>query len=206
MTTTLAIILITTLISLYAWRNERFLDSWVLNPQKVLRGGQWYRLLTSGFVHADFGHLIFNMISLYFFGRLIEQVFGMLFGAGGPLYLLIFYLVAIVVSDLPTLIRQRNRSNYNSLGASGGVSALLFAAILFQPTEKIYLYGAIGVPGFIFGAMYMAYSFYESRRGGGTINHDAHLYGAIFGVLVIVLIYPPVIPFFIEQISNWRLF
>jgi len=206
MTITLAIIAITTLISIYGWNNPAFVDGMVLNPQKVLKRGQWYRLLTAGFVHADFSHLLFNMISLYFFGRLIEMVFGVLFGGEGPIYLLVFYLVAVIVSDIPTLIRYRNRSNYNSLGASGGVSALVFAAILFQPTEKIYLYGALGVPGFIYGALYMAYSFYESRREGSNINHDAHLYGAIFGIVVIVLLYPPVVPYFVEQISNWRLF
>ncbi|GAB3895105.1 rhomboid family intramembrane serine protease [Larkinella knui] len=206
MTVTLAIIVITGLVSFYAWRNDSFLDSMVLNPQKVLKRGQWYRLLTSGFVHADMSHLLFNMFTLYFFGSLIEQVFSLLFEGAGPIYLLIFYLVAIVVSDIPTLIRQRNKSNYNSLGASGGVSALLFGAIMFQPTEKIYLMGIIGIPGFIFGALYMGYSFYESRQGRGTINHDAHLYGAIFGIFVVVLLYPPVVGTFIQQISNWKLF
>jgi membrane associated rhomboid family serine protease len=206
MNITLAIIIITVLVSLYGWRNESFLDGLILNPQKVFKRGQWYRLLTSGFVHADFGHLLFNMFTLYFFGTLLERVFDSLFGGSGPIYLLAFYLVAIVVSDVPTLIRQRNRSNYNSLGASGGVSALLFGAIMFFPTEKIYLYGALGVPGFIFGALYMGYSFYESRRGGGRINHDAHLFGAIFGIIVVILLYPPVLPSFVEQISNWKLF
>jgi membrane associated rhomboid family serine protease len=206
MSVTLAIIAITVLISLYGWQNERFLESWVLNPRKVTRQGQWYRMLTSGFVHADFGHLLFNMFSLFFFGQIIEQVFTALFGPKGAIYMLIFYLVAIIVADVPTLIRHRNRSDYNSLGASGGVAALMFGAILFQPTAKIYLYGAIGIPGFIFGALYMAYSFYESRRGRGTINHDAHLYGAIFGIIVVVLLYPPVAPYFVEQIANWRLF
>jgi len=157
-------------------------------------------------VHADWAHLLFNMISLYFFGRLIELVFSYVFQGNGYLYLLAFYLLAIVVSDLPSLIRHLNRSNFNSLGASGGVSALLFAAILFQPTEKIYLYGALGVPGFIFGGLYLAYSAYESKRGGGNINHDAHLYGALFGILVMIVVYPPVVTIFVEQISAWRPF
>lgn len=206
MSVTLAIIVITVLVSLYAWRNDSFLESTILNPQKVIKRGQWYRLLTSGFIHADMSHLLFNMFTLYFFGTLIERVFGVLFGAEGAIYLLFFYLVAIVVSDLPTLIRQRNNRNYNSLGASGGVSALLFGAIMFQPTEKIYLMAVIGIPGFIFGALYMAYSFYESRRGRGNINHDAHLYGAVFGIIVVILLYPPVVSTFVQEISNWRLF
>lgn len=206
MTVTLAIIVITALVTIYGWQNESFLDSMVLNPQKVIRRGQWHRLLTSGFVHADIGHLVFNMFTLYFFGTLIEQVFGVLFGESGSIYLLVFYLVAIIVSDLPTLIRYRDRSSYNSLGASGGVSALLFAAIMFVPTEKILIMGIIPIPGFIFGALYMGYSFYESRRGRGTINHDAHLFGAIFGIVVVILLYPPVVPNFVQQLANWSRF
>ena len=206
MTITLAIIAITTLISLYAWNNASFLDSMLLNPVKVLKRGQWYRLLTSGFVHADFGHLIFNMISLYFFGSVIEAVFSALFGESGPFWLLGFYLIAIIVSDIPSLIRHRNKASYNSLGASGGVSALLFAAILFQPRTPVCLYFAICIPGFIFGALYMAFSAYESRRGAGLVNHDAHLFGALFGVLFMILIYPAVLPQFLEQISSWRPF
>ncbi|WP_234737131.1 rhomboid family intramembrane serine protease [Tellurirhabdus bombi] len=206
MNITLAIILITTLVSLYAWNNPVFLESMLLNPKKVFQRGQWYRLLTSGFVHADFGHLLFNMISLYFFGGVIEMVFAALFPGNGSIWLIGFYLVAIVVSDLPSLFRHRNDSNYNSLGASGGVSALLFSAILFQPLNSICLYFAICIPGFIFGALYMAYSFYESRRAAGNINHDAHLYGAIFGVVVMIVLYPPVMSSFVQQIASWRLF
>ncbi|GAB3246393.1 rhomboid family intramembrane serine protease [Larkinella harenae] len=206
MNVTLAIIVITVLVTLYGWQNESFLESTVLNPQKVFRRGQWYRLLTSGFVHADLGHLAFNMFTLYFFGTLIEQIFGALFGESGSIYLLGFYLIAIVVSDLPTLIRHRDRANYNSLGASGGVSALLFGAIMFVPTENIRIMGVIPIPGFIFGAIYMAYSFYESRQGRGRINHDAHLFGAIFGIIVVVVLYPPVISHFVSQVSGWRLF
>lgn len=206
MSITLTIIVITVLVTIYGWQNESFLDGLVLNPVKVIQRRQWYRLLTSGFVHADLGHLVFNMFTLYFFGTLIEQVFGALFGPNGTIYLLAFYLIAIIVSDIPTLIRHRNRSNYNSLGASGGVSALLFGAIMFFPTEKILIMGVIPIPGFIFGALYMGYSFYESRRGRGTINHDAHLFGAVFGVFVVVLLYPPVVPAFVQQIAGWSLF
>ncbi|MFC5411308.1 rhomboid family intramembrane serine protease [Larkinella bovis] len=206
MNVTLAIIVITIIVSLYGWQNDSFLERLLLNPQKILQRGQWYRMLTSGFIHADLGHLAFNMITLFYFGGTLEQVFRALFGEAGALYLLIFYLVSIVVSDIPTLIRQRNRSNYNSLGASGGVSALLFGSIMFQPTAQILIMGIIPIPGFIFGALYMGYSFYESQRGRGRINHDAHLYGAIFGVTVVILLYPPVIPYFIDQISNWKLF
>ena len=147
------------------------------------------------------------MLTLYFFGGMIEQIFGQLFGASGPLFLIGFYLIGILVSDIPSFLKHRNDPGYNSLGASGGVSSILFAAILFYPLIKISLmFIPIGIPGFIFGGLYLAYSYYESRRGAGNINHDAHLYGALFGILFMIVVYPPVLPSFIEQIAGWRLF
>ncbi len=207
MSITLVIILVTVGLSLAAWNNPALMDRWIMNPYQVMKRGQYYRLLTSGFLHADWGHLLFNMLSLYFFGGFIEQVFDYLFGANGGLYLIGFYLIAIVVSDIPTLLKHRNSPGYNSLGASGGVSAILFAAILFRPLTPIYLFFIpIGIPGFIFGALYLAYSYYEARRGYGNVNHDAHFYGAVFGVLFMVVAYPAVVPQFFEQVSGWRLF
>lgn len=207
MSITLIIIVVTAIISVMAWNNYSLMDRWIMNPYDVAHKGQYYRLLTSGFLHADWGHLIFNMISLYFFGGFIEQVFELLFGTQGPLYLIGFYLVAIILSDIPTLLKYRNDRNYNSLGASGGVSAILFAVILFRPLTPIALFFIpIGIPGFIFGALYLMYSYYESRRGMGTVNHDAHFYGALFGVLFMIIVYPPVLSQFFEQVSGWRLF
>jgi membrane associated rhomboid family serine protease len=183
------------------------MDRFVMNPYQITRRGQYYRLLTSGFLHADWGHLFFNMFSLYIFGRFIEQVFDMLFGANGPIYLVGFYLIAIVVSDIPSYLKHRTDSNYNSLGASGGVAAIIFATIIISPLTKLYLFIIpIGIPGFIFGPLYLAYSYYEAQRGRGNVNHDAHIYGALFGVLFIIIAYPPALPSFFEQISGWRLF
>lgn len=207
MSITLIIIVVTVIISLMAWNNYGLMERWIMNPYRVVNRGQYYRLITSGFLHADWGHLIFNMISLYVFGGFIEQVFGFLFGTNGPLYLIGFYLIAILVSDIPTLLKHRNNSNYNSLGASGGVSAIVFAAILVNPLTPIILFIIpIPIPGFIFGGLYLAYSYYEARRGVGAVNHDAHFYGAIFGILFMIVVYPPVLPRFFEQIAGWRLF
>ena len=113
------------------------MNRWIMNPYQVANRGQYYRLITSGFLHADWGHLIFNMISLYFFGGFIEQVFSLLFGANSPIYLIGFYLVAILVSDIPTFLKHRNNPGYNSLGASGGISAVIFAGILFRPFNRL---------------------------------------------------------------------
>lgn len=207
MSITLIIILVTVGISLAAWNNPNLMDRWIMNPYRVASRGEYYRLLTSGFLHADWGHLLFNMISLYAFGGFIEQVFAYVFGAAGPVYFIGFYLIAIIVSDLPTYLKHRYDPGYNSLGASGGVSAVLFAAILFNPLAKIALiFIPIGIPGFIFGALYLAYSYYEARRGYGTVNHDAHFYGAVFGILFMIVVYPAVLPQFFEQIAGWRVF
>lgn len=206
MSLTLILIFITVGISWYAWQNPSLLDKWVMNPARVSKHNEYYRFITSGFIHADVGHLIFNMFSLYFFGEAMEMFLGQIFGPNGTIYYLVLYIAGIIVSDIPTYFKHRNSSRYNSLGASGGVSALLFAFILLAPLQKVCLYFAICIPGFIFGAIYMAYSFYESRKMGGNVNHDAHLYGAIFGILFMAVLLPASIPNFIEQIASWRLF
>lgn len=207
MSITLLIILVTVGISIWAWNDYSVMNRWIMNPYQVVRRSQYYRFVTSGFLHADWGHLIFNMISLYAFGGLMEQVFDSLFGRNGSLFYIGFYLLAIIVSDIPTFLKYRKDSGYNSLGASGGVSAIIFAAILISPLTKLYLFFIpIGIPGFIFGPLYLLYSAYESRRGMGNVNHDAHIYGALFGILFIILAYPPVVPQFFDQIAGWRLF
>lgn len=207
MSITLLIIVVTIAISVWAWNNPDLMNRWIMNPYEVARRGQYYRLLTSGFLHADWGHLIFNMLSFYFFGSYIEQLFAFMFGASSAIWLIGFYLVAIIVSDLPTFFKHRHNPGYNSLGASGGVSAIIFASILFRPLTPLYLmFIPIPVPGFIFGIFYLAYSFYESRRGYGNVNHDAHIYGALFGIVFMIAVFPGVLPSFFEQISSWRLF
>lgn len=206
MSLTLIIILVTIAISYYAWQNPSTLENLVLNPYKVSKKGQYYRFITSGFVHADFMHLLFNMLTLWFIGEGIERLFGMLFGGNGRIYFGALYILGIIVSDIPTFLKHRNSSGYNSLGASGGVAAVLFAAVLYAPLLEICLYFLLCIPGFIFGILFIGYSYYESRRGSGFVNHDAHMYGAIFGMLFMAAVYPAAVPGFFEQISGWRLF
>ncbi len=206
MSLTLIIIILTVGISYYSFNNPSLLEKLLLNPVRVDKYNEYYRFVTSGFVHADFGHLLFNMLSFWFVGEGIESLFLHLFGPGGSIYFLALYLSGIVVSDIPSYLKHRKNPNYNSLGASGGVAAILFAAILFAPLMPIYLYFAIRMPGFIFGLLFLGYSFWESRRGRGYINHDAHMYGAIFGMLFMAVVYPAAVPNFFAQIASWRLF
>ncbi|WP_254561580.1 rhomboid family intramembrane serine protease [Dyadobacter diqingensis] len=206
MSITLILILITSGISYYALQNPLTMDKLIMNPYKVTKRNEYYRFITSGFIHADFGHLIFNMLTLWFVGEGIERLFAMLFGSNGAAYYLFLYIVGIIVSDIPTFLKHRTNSNYNSLGASGGVSAVLFAAILYAPLMDIYLYFFIKLKAFIFGALFLAYSVYEGRRGRSYVNHSAHIYGAIFGLVFMAIVYPAAVPDFFAQILSWRLF
>ncbi len=208
MSLTLILILVNVAASLYAWQNESVLRRWMLNPYAMARNNEYGRFLTSGFIHADWGHLIFNMISLYFFGGLVEQTFAAALGPGmSQGAFLALYLGAIVVSDLPSFFRHRADPGYNSLGASGGVSAIVFAGIVFYPLNPIYIFFIpIGIPGFLFGALYVFYSYYEARRGAGYVNHSAHLWGALFGIAFVVLLIPEAVPNFFEQVMSYRPF
>ena len=177
-----------------------------MNPYYTHRHQQYYRFVSSGFVHKDHMHLLWNMFSFYFFGTAIERQFQAMFGQAGGVYFLALYILAIVVSDVPTFVKHRNNPGYNSLGASGGVSAVIFAFIIFQPLSDICIYFALCMPGFILGALYILFSWYQGRKSNDNINHDAHLYGALFGLIFCIIVAPSSINSFFEQIQTWRLF
>ncbi|GAB6197362.1 rhomboid family intramembrane serine protease [Lysobacter xanthus] len=178
---TFLLIAITVGVSWLGFHKPRLLDRLLLYPPAVKRG-QPDRLLTHGFVHADWSHLLFNMITLFFFGRLAEQVVG---GIAGPFVYLLFYLSAIVVAILPSYLRHRDDTRYRSLGASGAVSALVFAAILIDPWMMIYV--PIPIPAILYGIGYVAWSWWADRNSMDGVNHNAHLSGAIYGVLFMLL-------------------
>ncbi|RZK37843.1 MAG: rhomboid family intramembrane serine protease, partial [Hymenobacter sp.] len=151
------------------------------------------------------GHLLFNMITLYSFGGLALSAFvGELGKSSGIAAFLALYLGGIILSDLPTYFRHRHDSGYRSLGASGGVSSVLFAGILFQPTGKVYMmFIPIGIPGFIWGVLYLLYSYYMGRQRRDNINHDAHFYGALYGVLLTLALVPGVAATFTQQVLGY---
>jgi membrane associated rhomboid family serine protease len=206
MTISYIIIAITLLSSFYAWKNHNIFHNWIFNPYQVSTNKQYYRFITSGFIHSSYTHLFFNMFTFYFFSRAIETTFNQLYGSLGIVYFLILYLVGIIVSDIPTFLRHRNNPGYNSLGASGGVSSIVFSYILFFPTQNLYLFALIPIPGFILGLLFVIYSYYKGNSTGDKINHDAHLYGALFGLVFTIIIEPNIISHFIDQLSNFSLF
>ncbi len=185
---TLIITIITVAISILAMYNEPLMDIMIFNPYTVQRKNQWYRFISSGFIHADFMHLAFNMFSFYMFSDYVEQFFSMIFGAQGlPIYI-ILYLSALVVCLVPTFLKHKHQYNYNSLGASGAVSAIVFVGIFLQPTIQIgfFIIPPI-IPGFIFGPIYLAITAYLSKKGQSGINHSAHLWGSIYGIVYLII-------------------
>jgi len=194
---TLIFIGLTALVSWQAFERPGLIDRLLLWPPAVQRG-QYHRLFTYGLVHADFGHLLFNMITLFFFGRMIEGFLSAQFGIWAFPF---FYLSALLVSVLPGYFRHLRDPNYRTLGASGAVSSVLFAFILLDPWELIFVF-FIPVPAIIYGVLFVGYSVYMDRRGGDNVNHSAHLWGAVYGVVFLLIAIPRILPYFLEQLSS----
>ena len=188
MSITVIIIIITVIISISAFSNQKILNDLIFYPPAVSNNKQYYRFITCGFIHADYGHLIFNLISLYFFGQFVENAFEFIFANAGKLLYLLMYVMALVASLLPTYIKNKDNQNYRSLGASGAVSAVIFAGILLDPLNKIYLmFIPVGIPGFVFGPVYLLISAWLDKKGSDNINHSAHLWGALFGIAFLIV-------------------
>ncbi len=195
---TLAILVVTCAVSWFAFKDGKLLERLWLWPPAIQQKHEYWRLVTYGLVHADFQHLIFNMITLFFFGRAMEGLYTQHLG---PLGFLWFYLGGLVVSILPSYFRNRHNARYTSLGASGAVSAVLFAFILVSPWSMILVL-IIPVPAILYAVAFLAYSIYMDHRGGGRINHSAHSLGAAYGIVFTVVMEPRVIPWFLQQLAS----
>lgn len=154
------------------------IDRNLLRPYRVARHQEYGTLITCGFVHADFAHLFFNGLTLFFFGPALERTIGT------PRFLLL-YFIGLVLSSLGTVLKHRNNPDYASLGASGAILAVLFAYIVYYPTQLLYLYFALPIPAVVFAFGYLAYTWWASKNARGRINHDAHLDGALTGLIFV---------------------
>lgn len=197
---TYALIIIIGIVTYYTWQRPEVHQRLILNPYQAFQRKQYDRLLTSGFVHNNGIHLFLNLFTLYFFGGAIEKIFFIYFGTIGNIYYVILFLSAIIIANVPTFLKHKSQPSYNSLGASGGVSALVLAFILFDPLRDLCLYAVLCLPGYILGAVFIAYSIIMGKRGQDNINHDAHLFGALYGLLFIIVLRPATLQSFLETL------
>ncbi|HFC00825.1 MAG TPA: rhomboid family intramembrane serine protease [Phaeodactylibacter sp.] len=212
-TLTLIIVIFTCLISYQAMNDRAMKSKLLMHPASVHEFGQWYRLLTSGFVHNDWMHLGVNMYVLWMFGESLERFFLHYFGdLQGRIFYILLYLGAIIFSSLPAYLKHKDNQYYSSLGASGGVSAITFALILFAPWAglRFIFFPFVDIPFVVFGFLYLIYESYMSKKGNDMIGHDAHIAGAIFGItgtlLLAFLVKPELVNIFIFNITNPALF
>ncbi|MBP7185096.1 MAG: rhomboid family intramembrane serine protease [Saprospiraceae bacterium] len=205
MSITIVLVLITCVISYLGFSNVEFFNKYKHQPYAEKHNNEWWRLLTSGFLHADWMHLLVNMFVFYQFGSIVENEFDYLFGTPmSKIYFTAIYLTTIVMSSLPSYYKHQNDGYYSAIGASGGTSGIVFIYILFYPWNLLYFYGIIPIPGIVGGIAYLIYSSWASRHSNDNIGHDAHFYGAIFGVLLTILIKPMIFQQFIQELMSFN--
>lgn len=200
---TYAIIGITVLASLRAFNDAELRYKMLFRPIDIKQKNEWYRFLSGGLIHADFGHLFVNMFVLYSFGSFMESVFQNLFGPFGSLIYLLMYVLAIPASSIYSYFKHHDDYGYSALGASGAVSAVLFSYIAVNPLGEIYLMLVIPIKAIIAGVLYLLYSHFMGKRNMDNVGHDAHFYGAVFGFLFTIAVKPSLLPSFIEILTNW---
>lgn len=186
------------LISYSCFSNNGLFYRLAYIPYRVIRDKEWYRVFTHGFVHADMTHLLVNMFTFWSFGTYMEELFEEV-GFNKISYVGL-YFGGMVMASIHDLITKRDQPNYVSVGASGAVSAILFASIVFNPWGKILLFAIIPIPGILFGVLYLVYCQYMSRKSVDHVNHNAHFYGAVYGFLYPILLNPDLLNQFIEML------
>lgn len=201
MSLTLIIVIITSIISIIAFSNRPLFDALKHWPVAEHNRKEFYRLITSGFVHGDFMHLFLNMFVLHEFGRYVEYYFQDVHGAvaGKVIYVLV-YIAMIITGDMPTFARHGDNPHFASVGASGAVSGVLFIYILLNPWHMLGLFAIIPVPAIVFGVLYLWYSSWASRHSRDLIDHDAHFYGAIAGIFLAIALRPAVALEFVQKL------
>lgn len=196
---TLFLLLINILVSGYTlYQDPTLLSKLAFKPREILKGKEWYRMITGGFVHGSLGHLAFNMLTLFFFGPVLEARIG-------SMAFLLVYFGAELSAHALTLWLHRETPGYSAVGASGAIAGIVFAFCLFRPFENIYLFFAIGIPAWLFALGFVVFSIMAMRKresgAMGGIAHEAHLGGAIGGLLLTILLHPEALGVFLRQIG-----
>lgn len=197
---TTIIVAATAFTSIAAFNSPKLLNDWIFDPYTILRNKEYHRFLTSGLLHGGWLHLIINMFVLYSFGQAVEYYYSVTFGGNATWFYMLLYAGALVVSDIPTFLQNKDNPAYRGLGASGAVSAVVFASILFAPMNEILIWGILPIPGIVLGIIYLIYSARMSKKSADNINHDAHFYGAVFGFLFTLVLKPSLIGDFLNQL------
>jgi len=202
MAITYIIIFITVTISVLALNNEYLFGKFKFNAYDVKHGNQWYRFFTYGFIHAGYVHLFINMLVLYSFGEIVEAYFKIYFPGKATLYYILLYLGGLLLSVIPAFGKHKNDVFYNAVGASGAIAAIVFSSILLYPAGKIFFFFIpVGIPAPIFGVLYLVYEAYMSKRGKDNIGHDAHFWGALFGLIFTIALKPGLVILFFQQVG-----
>ncbi|HKL32316.1 MAG TPA: rhomboid family intramembrane serine protease [Tangfeifania sp.] len=197
------IIGITAVVSYLTFQNNNMMEKLQFNAAKIIHQKQYYRLVSHAFIHVSWSHLGVNMLVLYFFGRNVEVLFQQLFSNQGTLYFLLLYLGGILISNAWSLIKHQNDYYYNAVGASGAVSAVLFAHIFLRPMDMLYLFAILPIPGIVFAVGYLIYSYQMGKKKSDNVAHDAHFLGAVFGFVFPLLLRPGLFDNFISQLFSF---
>ncbi len=197
---TIILIAITVAVSYAAFKSGKLMDQLQFNASKIYYKKEYHRLITHAFVHANWEHLLVNMIVLFSFGQAIEKYFAYNFGNNHIAYYFLLYFGGILISNLYALFKHRNNYFYNSVGASGAIAAVLFASIFFDPWNMIYFFGILPIPGIVFAALYLVYSYQMSQKQKDNVAHDAHFLGALYGFAFPILLDPRLFETFLDKL------
>lgn len=205
MSVTLLLIIVTCLISYQAMNDRSILEKLVHSPYREKHNREYYRMLSSGFIHSDrnWAHLLVNMFVLYQFGEVVETAYVSFFGEViGRINFLGMYLLTIVFASFPSYSKHQNNPSYSALGASGAVSGIVFIFTLLLPWAQLLLFFVIPCPAIIAAVLYLVYSHWADRNQNDNIGHDAHFYGALFGMLFTIILYPDILNIFLHRLIN----
>ena len=191
------IFVFTLITSLYAFNDNQLYGKFMLHPYSIAKGNKYFTFITSGLIHADWMHLFFNMFTFFIFAFQLEAMIG-------HWQFALLYFASLILSDIPTVIKHKDDYRYSSLGASGAISGVLFSYILFKPLSMIGVM-FIPMPAIVFGVLYLFYCMYMSKNSRDSINHDAHFFGALTGLILTVILVPGVISNFITELASiWQ--